>query len=207
MGRHNSIFAGGCYFAGQFIFAKVRKEGNTMMKVTFVRHGQTSWNLLGKQQGLADIPLDETGIAQAHQTKELLKDKHFDRVYCSPLTRARQTAQIICEDRDIPILLEPRLIERDMGEFEGMTWHQFDTRAFWDYTANLHYQKAENIRDFYARVYSFLDTLKGKEGSVLLVAHGGVFAPVSSYAGHSKKEDNLLDDLIGNAQAFEFTIQ
>ena len=37
------------------------------MKVTFVRHGQTEWNRLGKQQGLADIPLDETGIEQARQ--------------------------------------------------------------------------------------------------------------------------------------------
>ena len=113
---------------------------------------------------------------------------------------------MICEGRNIPIILEQRLIERDMGEFEGMTWHQFDTRAFWDYTADLHYQKAENIRDFYRRVYGFLDTLKGKEGSVLLVAHGGVFAPVSSYAGFSKEEDNLLDNLLDNAQAFSFAI-
>ena len=113
---------------------------------------------------------------------------------------------MICEGRNIPIILEQRLIERDMGEFDGMTWHQFDTRAFWDYTADLHYQKAENIRDFYRRVYGFLDTLKGKEGSVLLVAHGGVFAPVSSYAGFSKEEDNLLDNLLDNAQAFSFEI-
>ena len=118
------------------------------MKVTFVRHGQTEWNRLGKQQGLADIPLDQTGIEQARKTAQLLKDEAFDCVYCSPLKRAQQTAQIICEGRNIPIILEQRLIERDMGEFEGMTWHQFDTRAFWDYTADLHYRKAENIRDF-----------------------------------------------------------
>lgn len=136
------------------------------MKVTFVRHGQTEWNRLGKQQGLADIPLDETGIEQARKTAQLLKDEAFDCVYCSPLKRARQTAQMICEGRNIPIILEQRLIERDMGEFEGMTWHQFDTRAFWDYTADLHYQKAENIRDFYRRVYGFLDTLKGKKRAV-----------------------------------------
>ena len=41
---------------------------------------------------------------------------------------------------------------------------------------------------------------------MLLVAHGGVFAPVSSYAGCSKKEDNLLDNLLDNAQAFSFEI-
>ena len=80
------------------------------MKVTFVRHGQTDWNKVGKQQGRMDIPLNATGIEQAHQTAELLKSEPFDRVYSSPLTRARQTAEIICENRDIPIILEPRLI-------------------------------------------------------------------------------------------------
>ena len=136
------------------------------MKVTFVRHGQTEWNRLGKQQGLADIPLDQTGIEQARKTAQLLKDEAFDCVYCSPLKRARQTAEMICEGRNIPIILEQRLIERDMGEFEGMTWHQFDTRAFWDYTADLHYQKAENIRDFYRRGSFPFGTLKDNKGRV-----------------------------------------
>ena len=49
-----------------------------------------------------------------------------------------------------------------MGEFQGKRWDEFDTRAFWDYAANHHYQQAENIRDFYDRVYNFLDELKGK---------------------------------------------
>ncbi len=62
------------------------------MKVTFVRHGQTEWNRLGKQQGLADIPLDQTGIEQARKTAQLLKDEAFDCVYCSPLKGAQQLA-------------------------------------------------------------------------------------------------------------------
>ena len=176
------------------------------MKVTFVRHGQTDWNKQGKQQGLADIPLNETGMEQARKTRELLKGEQFDCAYCSPLMRARQTANIICEGRNIPIYLEQRLIERDMGEFQGMDWTQFDSRLFWDYTANIQYEKAENIQQFFARVYDFLDTLKGKKGSVLLVAHGGVFAPVSSYSGRSKKEDNLTDILLANAQAYQFEL-
>lgn len=176
------------------------------MNVTFVRHGQTDWNIVRKQQGRVDIPLNATGIKQAEQTAEQLKDKKIDKIYCSPLTRAKQTAQIIGAGRDIPIIIEPRLIERDMGEFEGKDWQQFDSRLFWDYVANVQYEKAENIREFYGRVYSFLDELKGTEGDVLLVAHGGVFAPVSSYSGRSEKEDNLTDILIANAQTFTFTI-
>lgn len=176
------------------------------MKVTFVRHGQTDWNKEGKQQGRMDIPLNQTGIEQAYQTAELLQSEHFDRVYSSPLMRARQTAEIICENRNIPILLEPRLIERDMGEFQGKDWRSFDSELFWSYTENIQYEKAENIRVLFERVYQFLDELRGKPGNVLLVSHGGVFAPVSSYAGNSKKEDNFGDILLANAQTFTFEI-
>ena len=100
------------------------------MEITFVRHGQTEWNSLGKQQGKEDIPLNSRGIEQAKQTAQLLADRQFDRVYCSPLQRAKQTAQIICENRQIPIFYEPRIAERDMGEFQGKRWDEFDTRAF-----------------------------------------------------------------------------
>ena len=79
------------------------------MEITFVRHGQTEWNNLGKQQGKEDIPLNSRGIEQAKQTAQLLVDRQFDRVYCSPLQRAKQTAQIICENRQIPIFYEPRI--------------------------------------------------------------------------------------------------
>ena len=65
------------------------------MEITFVRHGQTEWNSLGKQQGKEDIPLNSRGIEQAKQTAQLLADRQFDRVYCSPLQRAKQTAQIL----------------------------------------------------------------------------------------------------------------
>ena len=176
------------------------------MNITFVRHGQTDWNLQRKLQGKADIPLNETGILQAKQTAKMLEGKHFDRVYCSPLMRARQTAHFICENRNIPVLYEPRLAERDMGEYEGADWESFDSYAFWDYTADIHYERAENIREFYSRVYSFLDELKGKPGEILIVAHGGVFSPISCYSGHSKEGDNLQDILLKNGEVFQCVI-
>lgn len=179
------------------------------MKVTFVRHGETDWNSQGKQQGKADIPLNEKGLQQAQKTAELLSNMEFDHVYCSPLMRARQTAQVICEGRKVPITYDERISERDMGEFQGKRWEEFDTRKFWDYNADVHYEKAENIQDFYKRVYDFLDSLKDKEQkdeSVLIVSHGGVFAPVSSCSGRSRKEDNLIDNLLANAQAYTFEL-
>ena len=106
------------------------------MKVTFVRHGQTDWNRAGRMQGILDIPLNEKGLEQARETARLLKDEQFDAVYLSPLLRTRQTAQIICEGRRVPMIEERRLIERDMGEFEGKSWDEFDSGLFWDYIAN-----------------------------------------------------------------------
>ena len=116
------------------------------MKVTFVRHGETDWNSQGKQQGKADIPLNEKGLQQAQKTAELLSNMEFDHVYCSPLMRARQTAQVICEGRKVPITYDERISERDMGEFQGKRWEEFDTRKFWDYNAAFFLRSAV-IRD------------------------------------------------------------
>ena len=72
------------------------------MKFYVTRHGQTAWNRENIVCGSTDIPLDETGEAQARRTGELLRDTPLDRVICSPLLRARQTARLICQGRDLP---------------------------------------------------------------------------------------------------------
>ena len=65
------------------------------MKILVTRHGQTDWNLDKKVQGKADIELNEKGRQQAEETKKLLDYKDIDLIICSPLIRARQTAEII----------------------------------------------------------------------------------------------------------------
>lgn len=87
------------------------------MEVLLTRHGQTEWNVLGKVQGRADIELNEKGIQQAEETGEALKNEEIDLIICSPLKRAKQTAEIICKDRNIPIIYDEDVIERDFGEF------------------------------------------------------------------------------------------
>ena len=89
------------------------------MNIYVVRHGQTEWNVLKKMQGSADIPLNEKGIEQAKQTKYNLEDVDIDFIFCSPLMRAKQTAEVINEDRNLNITFDERLRERNYGEFEG----------------------------------------------------------------------------------------
>ena len=74
-----------------------------------LRHGKTDWNAAHKLQGKTDIPLNEEGINMAHDAAKECRDIHFDVCYSSPLIRAKQTAEIVLEGRDIPIITDSRL--------------------------------------------------------------------------------------------------
>lgn len=140
------------------------------------RHGETDWNLYGKVQGKADIELNAKGIEQAKQTMDKLKEEKIDFIICSPLKRARQTAEIINSEKNISIIFDERISERDFGEMEGMHKEDFDFQAFWNYKKNVNYEKAENIRVFFNRIFLFLEDIKKKykDKNILLVTHGGV---------------------------------
>lgn len=172
------------------------------MRILITRHGQTDWNLEHKVQGKADIDLNETGKKQAEETREKLWNEKIDLIICSPLKRAKQTAEIMNQGRNIPILYDDRISERDFGELEGKRQEEFDFRGFWSYERNLSYERAENIRTFFERVYAFLDeiqqTYSGK--NILLVAHGGVSIPVHCYFNGIPKEDDLLKLVLKNCE-------
>lgn len=176
------------------------------MEILLTRHGQTEWNLLKKVQGKADIELNKKGIEQANNIKNILSNENIDLILCSPLIRAIQTAKIINSDRNIPMIIDERLSERDFGEFEGMLNTEFDFDAFWSYKQNIQYQKAENIRTFFERVYNFLDNiqLKYKEKKVLLVAHGGISIPIYCYFNGIPNTDNLLNLLLENCDVAKY---
>ena len=84
------------------------------------RHGKTDWNTRQKLQGRTDIPLNEEGRAMAKEAREKYRNVHIDICYCSPLARAKETAEIMLEGREIPICFDDRLVEMSFGEYEGM---------------------------------------------------------------------------------------
>lgn len=90
------------------------------MKIYIIRHGETEWNKVCRLQGHSDVPLNENGIQVAKLTAEGMKDISFDRVFTSPLIRAAETARIIVGDRQIPVIVEPRLQEISFGSLEGL---------------------------------------------------------------------------------------
>lgn len=90
--------------------------------VGLLRHGQTDWNIDFRLQGITDIPLNSTGIAQAVSAAEALDGADWDFVASSPLERARDTARIVAEKIGIPeVNILDLLLERSFGEAEGLT--------------------------------------------------------------------------------------
>lgn len=100
-----------------------------MVEIYVVRHGETDWNLQGRLQGQEDIPLNATGRRQAQLCGEALGRFRFQKIFTSPLARARETAGIICKYQSCPVVVEPGLLERDYGLFSGMTLAERDAFA------------------------------------------------------------------------------
>lgn len=149
-----------------------------------MRHGKTDWNERRKLQGITDIPLNDSGRQMAKEAAEEYKDVHFDICFCSPLVRAKETAKILLEGRDVPIVFDDRLKEMGFGTFEGVE-NCFDIpdspiKVFFfhpeDY--NVPVEGGESLDLVFERVKDFLDETAlplveaGKD--VLIVAHGAL---------------------------------
>ena len=91
------------------------------MEIFMVRHGETEWNRQRRLQGRTDIPLNDAGLAEARKAAKALRDVNFDRIFTSPLQRARKTAEILRGSREIPVTAEPLLIEVSFGVGEGLS--------------------------------------------------------------------------------------
>lgn len=160
------------------------------MSLFVVRHGQTDWNKKRLIQGRIDIPLNEEGVKQARITAERLAEIPLDVIYVSPLLRARQTADIINEGRDIPLIVESRIQEEFYGDMEGKPRsgeaYLTQRQSFFK-----RYPNGESYLDVAARVYPFLNEIKStrKGQNVLLVCHGGMSRIIHSYFNDMGNEE------------------
>ena len=178
------------------------------MKILFIRHGQTDWNIQERVQGSSDIPLNETGIKQAHAVKEMLKKHSFDEVIVSPLERARHTASIVCEGRAVEMIIDRRIAERDFGKYEVVSYRQ-DTEYYkkvWSLDMNNQLETVESYIAFYGRVVDFLEEIIKKHygKTVLLVAHGGVSIAVAHYFKGAPENGDYRSYLLDNCEIAEY---
>ena len=162
-----------------------------------MRHGKTDWNLKYKLQGRTDIPLNDMGRQMAEEAHERYLDVHFDVCYSSPLVRARETAEILLKDREVPIIIDDRLAEMCFGIYEG-TEHVFEKpecpvrELFFNPAGYKAVGGAESIQDLLKRTGEFLDEIAYplvKEGKdVLIVGHGAMNSAIIGNVWHKPLE-------------------
>ncbi len=150
------------------------------MKIYLVRHGEVNHNLYGLYNR-EDEDLNETGIKQAEELRERIRDIEYDFIISSPLSRARHTASII-NINNKNIITDDRLKERDPRSLSRQSLKVTNREEYWNYYTTIQYGTSENIKEFFNRVYNFLDELKTKDyKNVLIVAHSGVSKAFNGY--------------------------
>ena len=173
------------------------------MKLYLFRHGQTDWNKAHRFQGHIDIPLNEFGRELARITARNGPIVPYDRVYCSPLIRVVETAQIILDGRPERALIQTdsRIIEFGFGASEG---HIIDEAANDPQNPMynlLHHPElyhpidgAESFQDLVNRAGAFLrDEILPLEAkgirNVLVVAHGALIRGIVCAVGKKEIRD------------------
>ena len=105
----------------------------SMKEIYLCRHGRTQWNDERKIQGRTDIPLNETGIFQAQALSQFLYScsPKADLIVCSPMMRARQTAEPIAKALGLEIVIDEDITEVDTGEYTGQSMVELNKDPTW----------------------------------------------------------------------------
>jgi alpha-ribazole phosphatase len=174
--------------------------------IFLLRHGQIQGHETKRFIGRTDIPLDETGVTQALFWKNAFARIQFDRIYSSNLTRCRDTAALICPEKEIRI--DPGLNEINMGTWDGESFDHIKATM-----PDLFQQRGEQIEtfrppggesfnDLKTRVAPFFEDLsQNLNGPTLVVTHSGVIrVMICHYLG--KAPGQLLDVKLGYSHLF-----
>lgn len=159
-----------------------------MRNVYFVRHGETVWNVENKICGATESALTERGREQARAIGREIKARmeagelQIDRMLCSPLSRARDTAQEIADILELPLAVEPRLREQNFGIWEGTAR---DGEGFQRAKENFidSFGTGESMLRLAQRIYNLLDDVRADADHTPAgrtqrhLPHGGVVFP------------------------------
>ena len=142
------------------------------MNLFAIRHGETAWSLSGQHTGVTDLPLTDNGQRLAEQMRPVLAKESFGLVLVSPLQRARETCRIAGLGEQA--VVEPRLIEWNYGQYEGLTTTQIrETAPGW-----LIFRDGcpggETPEQVGARADRVIAKARAVAGNVALFAHGHV---------------------------------
>lgn len=145
-----------------------------------LRHAQSVGNAKGILQGQSDFPLNETGVQQAKALARrwIKEQRHFDCIISSPLSRARQTAEIIAAALEAPLRLDENWMERNNGQIAGLRPEEADQRGLRPEFTHLYQPvglEGESQWELFLRAgRAVQDLLHQPPGEYLVVSHGGI---------------------------------
>lgn len=155
------------------------------MEVYFIRHGQTTSNAAATHAGWAPVELTDKGKKQAEETREILKNVVFDRIYVSDLVRTRQTADILFPDREW--ILESRMREHGVGILEyqkvsdciekyGQSYMDARTRDdFSAYQGETAEEMADRVNDFMKSLEQAAEEENSPEKAAVVCHAGSIY--------------------------------
>lgn len=160
--------------------------------ITFVRH--TSLKIDGRTcYGQSDIEVNDTFQQEAEEVAKNLNGLTFEKVFTSPLSRARKLASF-CGYPDA--IEDPRVMEMNFGDWELTPWNDimgtYADNWFSDWI-HTNTPNGESLLDLYKRVIDFIEEKKS-EGlkNILVFCHGGVINMARTYAGECELKDAFI---------------
>lgn len=178
---------------------------NSFTELIAIRHGETEWNRIGRQQGHLDSSLTRHGIRQGKMIARHLKNDYFDCMYSSDLGRAAQTAGIIAKRLKLKPIMESGLRERNLGIMQGLTVKEFKHRYPDEYKKYISddpdyaLPDGESVRQRHERTINTLKEIvdNNRDKKILAVMHGGnldsLFRYVLAIPLHHRRNFSLLN--------------
>ncbi len=152
-------------------------------RLLLVRHGETAANVAGRMQGRGDDPLTERGLRQtsAIAGRLLRENTPIAAIYCSPLLRARHTADAIAAQLGLAVRLRDGLQEFNLGALENVSAEELAAATPTD--VDEPYPGGESAREFVERIAGTLYGIGAAHAgsTVVAVSHGGVIATALAY--------------------------
>ena len=159
-----------------------------MLRLYFMRHGETVWNTERRYQGMTDIELSEEGLRQAECAAKRFKNIKIDKIYASPLKRAMKTAEKVAAEKGLEIISEDDFREIHFGEWEGKTVPELTEKYGDSYTNFIRephkygFPGEGSVENVINRIKPGIDKLIAEdEGNVLIVSHGGIIRLMIMY--------------------------
>lgn len=157
-----------------------------MSRLILIRHGETDWNVTGRWQGQADVPLNGCGREQAERLARDLAGQDIAAIYSSDLSRARDTAAPLAHLLGLTIIVDGRLREVNLGAWEGMLSEDIASQYPQELSARrrnpLHARapQGESVMEVIARIIEAVKeiTARHPNETVAIVSHGVALAAV-----------------------------